>query len=171
MNFNINLLPWRLQKNRYKKQFFQYCFIAAFLLSGFLVWVVNSYLNHVIQRQTRHYQQLMNQKHQLDLAMQQAKESNEQLIKHNLKRKIIHKIYSNRDSMIRILNFLQQIIRSDSTMSRIERQKNEITLYCNVGCQKLHDTLSKNAAVLFIKPSEVDKNDCKIQFKLRRNKI
>jgi type IV pilus assembly protein PilN len=171
MNFNINLLPWRLQKKRYKKRYFQCCIIAVFLLSSFLVWVVNSYLNHLTQRQTVHYHQLISQGHQLDLLIKQAKESNERSLKHNLKKKIIHKIYSHRDSMARMLNFLQQMIPSEVVLSRIERQKNEITLYGVLGCQTLRDALSKNASVLFIKPSEVDKKDCKIQFKLRPNTI
>jgi type IV pilus assembly protein PilN len=171
MNFGINLLPWRAQKKRHEKRFFQYGFIAVFLLIGFLLWVVNSYLNHLTQRQTVHYHQLINQKHQLDLAIKQAEESDERSVKHNLKKKIIHKVYSNRDSMARMLNFLQQIIPSEVVLSRIERQKNTITLYCVLGCQTLHDALSKNASVLFIKPSVVDKKDCKIQFKLRPNTI
>ena len=171
MIFNINLLPWRLQKKRYKKRCFQYCIIAIFLLSSFIVSVVNSYLNHLIQRQTVHYQQLMNQKHQLDLAIKKANKNNIKWIKNDLNMKFIHKVYSHRDCMVRILKFLQQIVPSEVVLNRIERKKNKMTLYCVIGCQKLHYALSKNASFLLLKQSKSDKKDCKIQFKLRPNTI
>ena len=171
MKVTINLLPWRLQKKRYEKRCFQYYILAIFLLSSVIVWAVNGYLTGLIQQQSAHYQQLIKQKKQLDLAIKQTKKRNNQCVRDARNSKFIHKIYSRRGFIVRILNFLQRTIPSDVVVSRMEWRKNKMILYCVSGGQKLHHTISINDDILLIQQSESDKKACKIQFKLRKNKI
>lgn len=110
MSFYINLLPWRSQKRQYEKRRFHYYLLVLILLSSFIVLLLNAYLNHLIQYQTITYNQLMDRKTKLDLAIRQANERKAQWMKAVLKKKFIHKVYSNRDSIIRVITFLQQII-------------------------------------------------------------
>lgn len=133
MTYQINLLPWRLQQRRHNQKTVVKHHIFLFLFVMGLCLLIHAYLRHIVQVQTLQYQQLINEKHKIVLAIQQVQNQNntwETKVRNN---EWIRKIAHKRDSMIVFLKVLQKMTSSNTASYRIERHKNRLD--CIFGCQ------------------------------------
>lgn len=134
MNYQINLLPWRLQKRLDNQKQLSKHLILLFLLMTVCCLAITFYLRSVIQNKTKQYQQLTQNMHQMTAAIQQSQLQKDRWIKKIRKDAWIKTITDKRDSIVADLSRLQTKMILNPANYRIERHNNR--LYCIVGCRK-----------------------------------
>jgi type IV pilus assembly protein PilN len=124
----INLLPWREKQREQEKKLFTTMVLTGVCVAAFIVFLINSYANFLIDNQTERNQMLQKEIASLD---EQIKEINSlKRIREGLisRMSIVQNLQSTRTLMVHLFDELIKVAPSGIYVTQLERTNDVVTL-------------------------------------------
>lgn len=125
---SINLLPWREQQRKREKQQLQIMILAGLVFACIVVFLLDCYANHILQRQIHRNQQLQAELTRCDEQIKTIaglRQERQSLIN---KMKIIQGLQLSRVLSIHLLDELIQILPEGVYLNQLDRFEDKVTL-------------------------------------------
>lgn len=172
---HINLLPWREQKREQDKKLFTSMLLTSVIIAVVMVFLVNSYANHLITEQTERNQMLQKEIIRLDDQIKEIKGIKQ--VKEGLisRMSVVQNLQSTRTLMVHLFDELIKVSPSGIYVTKLERKNDTVTLWgyaeSNTNISILmtnieHDDWLQNPILTEIKKKEDKKQPANNEFKL-----
>lgn len=125
----INLLPWREKQREQDKKIFTSMLLSGVVAAAFIVFLINSYANYLVDNQTARNQMLQKEITALDNDIKEIrtlKKVREGLIS---RMSIIQNLQSTRTLMVHLFDELIKIVPSGLYVFKLERKQDLVTLW------------------------------------------
>lgn len=171
----INLLPWREQKREQEKKLFTSMLLTSVIIAVVIVFLINSYANHLIALQTERNQMIQVEITRLDdqlIEIKGLKKVKEGLIS---RMSVVQNLQSTRTLMVHLFDELIKVSPSGIYVTKLERKNDKVTLWgyaeSNTNISILmtnieHDDWVQSPVLTEIKKMEDKKQPANNEFKL-----
>lgn len=124
----INLLPWREQKREQDKKWFAMMLVACVVLSGFIIFLINSYASGLVSDQITRNQMLQQEIADLDKQLVEVK--NLEKIRGMLiaRMTVVHNLQATRTLMVHLFDELIKVTPPGNYLTQLEGKKGVITM-------------------------------------------
>ncbi|HAU1151026.1 TPA: PilN domain-containing protein [Legionella pneumophila] len=125
----INLLPWREQKREQEKKLFTTMLLIGIIVAAAIVFLMNSYVSHLISNQTQRNQILQKEITALDEQIKEIKvlkQIREGLIS---RMSIVQNLQSTRTLMVHLFDELIKITPPGIYITKMQRERDVVTLW------------------------------------------
>lgn len=147
----INLLPWREQRREHEKKLFTSMLLGGVVAAGLVIFIANSYVNHLVNMKLDRNQILKNEINQLDKQIQEIK--NLRTVRAGLisRMSIVQNLQSTRTLMVHLFDEMIKVMPSGVFITQMERKNDLVTIHgyadSNMSISQLMKNIEENAWV------------------------
>lgn len=145
----INLLPWREQRREHEKKLFTSMLAGGVVIAGLIIFLANSYVNHLVSMQIARNQILKDEISQLDKQIQDIKDLRTVRAGLISRMSIVQNLQSTRTLMVHLFDEMIKVMPAGIYITQMERKNDLVTIHgyadSNMSISQLMTNIEENA--------------------------